>query len=215
MSDKPKRSQSEKGLSAGVLAVVFLIWAGICAVFFSLGFLVGYNEQSSKLASLTERVTEPSAVPPLVSSPHRSSDSRTKESKVFSPPPSGGSTDSDEVVTQASPPAAPSKAAGSAAADQDSETQSVTPSASQGQKLREVGMGYTVQVDALRAKGDAEVIVKILKERHYPVFLVAPEYSNTRDNLYRVQVGPFASRDDADKVRTKLAKEGFKPFVRR
>ena len=52
MSDKPKRSQSEKGLSAGVLAVVFLIWAGICAVFFSLGFLVGYNEQSSKLASL-------------------------------------------------------------------------------------------------------------------------------------------------------------------
>lgn len=215
MSDKPKRSQSEKGLSAGVLAVVFLIWAGICAVFFSLGFLVGYNEQSSKLASLTERVAEPSAVPPLVSSPHRSSDSRTKESKVFSPPPSGGSTDSDEVVSQASPPAAPSKAAGSAAADQDSETQSVTPSASQGQKLREVGMGYTVQVDALRAKGDAEVIVKILKERHYPVFLVAPEYSNTRDNLYRVQVGPFASRDDADKVRAKLAKEGFKPFVRR
>jgi len=215
MSDKPKRSQSEKGLSAGVLAVVFLIWAGICAVFFSLGFLVGYNEQSSKLASLTERVAEPSAVPPLVSSPHRSSDSRTKESKVFSPPPSGGSTDSDEVVTQASPPAAPSKAAGSAAADQDSETQSVTPSASQGQKLREVGMGYTVQVDALRAKGDAEVIVKILKERHYPVFLVAPEYSTTRDNLYRVQVGPFASRDDADKVRAKLAKEGFKPFVRR
>jgi len=215
MSDEPKRSQSEKGLSAGVLAVVFLIWAGICAVFFSLGFLVGYNEQSSKLASLTERVAEPSAVPPLVSSPHRSSDSRTKESKVFSPPPSGGSTDSDEVVTQASPPAAPSKAAGSAAADQDSETQSVTPSASQGQKLREVGMGYTVQVDALRAKGDAEVIVKILKERHYPVFLVAPEYSTTRDNLYRVQVGPFASRDDADKVRAKLAKEGFKPFVRR
>ena len=198
-----------------MLAVVFLIWAGICAVFFSLGFLVGYNEQSSKLASLTERVAEPSAVPPLVSSPHRSSDSRTKESKVFSPPPSGGSTDSDEVVTQASPPAAPSKAAGSAAADQDSETQSVTPSASQGQKLREVGMGYTVQVDALRAKGDAEVIVKILKERHYPVFLVAPEYSNTRDNLYRVQVGPFVSRDDADKVRAKLAKEGFKPFVRR
>ncbi len=215
MSDKPKRSQSEKGLSAGVLAVVFLIWAGICAVFFSLGFLVGYNEQSSKLASLTERVAEPSAVPPLVSSPHRSSNSRTRESKVFSPPPSGGSTDSDEVVTQASPPTAPSKAAGSAAADQDSEKQSVTPSASQGQKLREVGMGYTVQVDALRAKGDAEVIVKILKERHYPVFLVAPEYSNTRDNLYRVQVGPFASRDDADKVRAKLAKEGFKPFVRR
>jgi len=211
MSDKPERGQSEKGLSAGVLAVVFLIWAGICAVFFSLGFLVGYNEQSSKLASLTERVAEPSAVPPLVSSLHRSSDSRTKESKVFSPPPSGGSEDSAESVSQASPPAA----LASAAADQDSETQSVTPSASQGQKLREVGMGYTVQVDALRAKGDAEVIVKILKERHYPVFLVAPEYSNTRDNLYRVQVGPFASRDDADKVRAKLAKEGFKPFVRR
>jgi cell division septation protein DedD len=69
-------------------------------------------------------------------------------------------------------------------------------------------------VAASRTKADAEALVKILKTRGYPVFLVAPEYTHANDNLFRVQVGPFTSREDAEKVRTKLTQEGFKPFVR-
>ncbi len=76
-------------------------------------------------------------------------------------------------------------------------------------------MGFTVQVDALRARQDAEALVRILKTRHYPVFLVTPEYSNSTDNLYRVQVGPFISREDAENVRARLVQEGFKPFIKR
>jgi len=78
----------------------------------------------------------------------------------------------------------------------------------------EVGVGFTVQVVASRTKQDAEALVKILEERGYPVFLVTPEYAHADDNLYRVQVGPFASKDDAEKVRTKLTQEGFKPFIK-
>jgi rare lipoprotein A len=85
-----------------------------------------------------------------------------------------------------------------------------TPPAAAG----EVGVGFTVQVVASRTKEDAEALVKILGGRGYPVFLVTPEYAKANDNLYRVQVGPFASRDDAEKVRAKLAQEGFKPFIR-
>jgi cell division septation protein DedD len=71
-----------------------------------------------------------------------------------------------------------------------------------------------VQVAASRAKEDAEALVKILNARGYPVFVVAPEYAHANDNLFRVQVGPFKTHDDAEKVRKQLAAEGFNPFIR-
>jgi cell division septation protein DedD len=77
-----------------------------------------------------------------------------------------------------------------------------------------VGQGITLQVAALRTKPDAEALVDILKTRGYPVFLVTPEYAHADDNLFRVQVGPFKTHEDADKVRNKLSQEGFKPFIR-
>jgi cell division septation protein DedD len=69
-------------------------------------------------------------------------------------------------------------------------------------------------VAALRTKPDAEHLVEILKGRGYPVFLVTPEYARADDNLYRVQVGPFRTRADADKVHDKLVQDGFKPFIK-
>jgi cell division septation protein DedD len=77
-----------------------------------------------------------------------------------------------------------------------------------------VGEGITLQVAALRTKQDAEALVNILKTRGYPVFMVTPEYAHADDNLYRVQVGPFRTRPDADKVHDKLVQEGFKPFIK-
>ena len=67
---------------------------------------------------------------------------------------------------------------------------------------------------ALHTKQDAEAVVDILKTKGYPVFLVTPEYAHADDDLFRVQVGPFKTRDDAVKVRKKLEQEGFKPFIR-
>jgi cell division septation protein DedD len=75
-------------------------------------------------------------------------------------------------------------------------------------------MGVTLQVVALGNKHDAEHVVNILKEKGYPVFLATPEYAHADDNIFRVLVGPFRTRDDADKVRNKLSQEGFKPFIR-
>ena len=78
----------------------------------------------------------------------------------------------------------------------------------------EVGEGITLQVAALRTRQDAENLVDILKTRGYPVFMVTPEYAHADDNLFRVLVGPFRARPDADKVRDKLLHEGFNPFIK-
>ena len=77
-----------------------------------------------------------------------------------------------------------------------------------------MGGGFTVQVVASRTREDAEALVKILEGRGYPVFLVTPESAPANDNLYRVQVGPFKAKEDAEKARVKLTQEGFKPFIR-
>jgi cell division septation protein DedD len=201
--------RGEKGLSAGVLAAVFLVWVGVSAVFFSLGFLVGHNQQSSKAEPVAERVTGPSMVPPVVGGPSGVSRARAKEPATDA---SAATSTELSVPLKPKPPRERGVELESHAKDSPSESSkgSATPATSQ-----EVRMGFTVQVDALRAKQDAEVLVRILKARHYPVFLVTPQYSNASDNLYRVQVGPFTSREDAEKVRTKLTQEGFKPFIRR
>jgi cell division septation protein DedD len=73
---------------------------------------------------------------------------------------------------------------------------------------------FTIQVVASRTRQDAETLVKILRGRGFPVFLVTPESAHVSDRLYRVQVGPFASRNEAERVRGKLSQQGFKPFIR-
>jgi cell division septation protein DedD len=79
---------------------------------------------------------------------------------------------------------------------------------------RAAGAGFTVQVTAVRTRQDAEAVVRVLKGRGYSVLLVAPQHAGSSDTLYRVQVGPFASRDRAEKALAKLKHQGFNPFIR-
>src|SRR5208337_754735 len=217
------RVPGDKGLSTRHLILVFLAGVAVCGVFFSLGFLVGYNERSARMAPVTERVATPATIPPTVNTP-------LETAPV-------GSSGAAPSTTSVPPPLAPAQA--SAPASQPSEQKPVTapgtsspvtaphPSPAKAERepepgaaatppagAGEVGVGFTVQIAASRTKQDAEALVKILEGRGYPVFLVAPEYAHANDNLYRVQVGPFTSRDDAEKVRAKLTQEGFKPFIR-
>ncbi len=219
MSDKPKAEHPEKGLSAGVLAILFLLCVGVCALFFSLGFLVGYNEQAYKAAPAAERVTAPPVTPPTVN-PRHAGEPQAKPPATTASAPALAPVTPAQIATAVAETKTPGEAAKSEgrnvarqvpAPPSGAQPESATPAAAGG----EVGMGFTVQVAASANKEDADKLVKILKSRGYPVFLVAPEYLQANDNLFRVQVGPFTSRSDAEKVRSKLAQEGFKqPFIK-
>jgi cell division septation protein DedD len=174
--------RDERGLSARYLVVVFLMGVAACAVFFSLGFLVGYNERPFKGAPSTEQVTSPPLIPPTVNPPLE---------EIPSPEKKPAPATTTKPATEAKP----------------ATSSATTPSG-------QVPTGIAVQVAASRSKPDAESLVKELSSRGYPVFLVTPEYAKAGDNLYRVQVGPFATREDAEKTRDKLVEEGFKPFIR-
>jgi len=217
------RVRGDKGLSARHLILVFLAGVAVCGVFFSLGFLVGYNERSARAVPVTERVSTPATIPPTVNPPLETTPvgaSGLAPSSTSVPPPLAQAQASapasqpseDKPVTAPGPgPSLPAAPLSPTLAEKKPEPgAAATPPAGAG----EVGVGFTVQIAASRTKQDAEALVKILEGRGYPVFLVTPEYAHANDNLYRVQVGPFTSKDDAEKVRAKLAQEGFKPFVR-
>jgi cell division septation protein DedD len=208
MADRSEK-KDEKGLSARYLVLMFLMGVAACAVFFSLGFLVGYNERSSRTAPVTEQVTPPPVVPPTVNPPLETAPPAPKESAAAGaaagpaqPKPSEETGQAKKQPTVAAPPTAaqlPSSAA----------TKPAAPAPGV-----EVGSAFTVQVAASRNQQDAEKLVKELKARGYAVFVVTPEFAHANDNLFRVQVGPFATREEAEQVRAKIAKEGFKPFIR-
>ncbi len=185
--------RDERGLSARYLVVIFLMGVAACAVFFSLGFLVGYNERPFKGATTTEQVTPSPVIPPNVNPPLEEIPEPAK-----SPPPATAAKSATQAPQESAKPAVEAKAASRTAA---------TPSGP-------APSGFAVQVVASRSKSDAESLVKELGSRGYRVFLVTPEYAKVGDNLYRVQVGPFARREDAETARDKLVKEGFKPFIR-
>jgi cell division septation protein DedD len=70
----------------------------------------------------------------------------------------------------------------------------------------------TVQVAAVTKQEDAEALVAALRKKNYPVF-VSPNAST--DNLYHVQVGPFAELKDAETMKSKLAGDGYNAIVKK
>jgi len=189
--------------------LVFLAGVTVCGVFFSLGFLVGYNERSARMSPATERVATSGAIPPTVNPPLESVPIGTSDGTPAKPSPASASSSSSPqkpVATAGVQPPAALSARSVPLPD-------AAPASSA--ETRAAGGPFTVQVTAMRAKQDAESVVRVLRGRGYHALLVAPQHAHARDSLYRVQVGPFASRESAEKMLAKLKHEGFKPFIRR
>jgi DedD protein len=216
MARGAERRADEKGLSARYLVLIFLMGVAACAVFFSLGFLVGYNERPSRRAGTTEQVTPSGVIPPTINPPLETVRPSGKE-KVGAPsaPPEVTPAETGKAAKPLATPAAESGA--QMEPSSVAKSGGTVPSASALPQVPpgvEVGTAFTVQVAASRNREDAEKLVRQLTSRGYAVFVVTPEFARASDNLFRVQVGPFATREEAEKVRAKIAKEGFKPFVR-
>jgi len=214
MVDRHER-KDEKGFTARYLILMFVMFVAACAVFFSLGFLVGYNERPSSAAEVAEEVTPTGTIPPPVNAP-------PEAAAMPAPAPSATSNDlpTEHIVTphsaakaapapEAKPPVLAPKTAAKTAAAKTTAAKTSTTSNRTKEKA-----GFTVQVTASREKKDAEKLMKELRSRGFDVFVVPPQYSDAKDNLYRVQVGPYATRAEAVRVRDRIAKEGFKPFIR-
>lgn len=217
-----QRLQEEKGFSAWHLVLIFLAAVAVCAVFFSLGFVVGYNHESGAATTQTETVTPATDIPPVVnpsagSSGQSSTGNLTTEtlapSAAEQPPVNHPQplpeTKPEQTLRAAREPAGSSKLRGSAERKLPApkEPRSRPPAATAR------NAHFAVQVIASRTKADALRLVRLLEARRYRVFLVPPGGSQPGGNLYRVQVGPYTSRIEAERALHELERDGFKPFI--
>jgi cell division septation protein DedD len=76
------------------------------------------------------------------------------------------------------------------------------------------GPGYAVQVAALNVRREADAIAKRLTLKGYDAYVLTPV--NGTPSVYRVRVGSFKTKHEADTIAAKLQKEEqFKPWVTR
>jgi cell division septation protein DedD len=76
------------------------------------------------------------------------------------------------------------------------------------------GQGFAVQIAALNVRSEADAIAKRLSSKGYAAYVLTPP--NGTPSVFRVRVGKFNTRREAETVAAKLQKEEqFKPWVTR
>ena len=76
------------------------------------------------------------------------------------------------------------------------------------------GDGYAIQVAALREHNEADAIAKRLVLKGYGAYVLTP--ADGTPNVYRVRIGKFKTRREAESVASKLQREEqFKPWITR
>ena len=200
-----QQQDTEIVLGTGKLLAIFFVLVGICGTFFGLGYALGRNSGPMALQNGTAALVNPSGTKTgagvTVSSPRvvvTSTPDVNQSSQVEQTPPVQSPATTEGISTSAQP-APPSTAANTN-----------SPAASEPDAVP--GGNITVQVAAVTKQEDADVLVAALRKKNYPVF-VAP--GTSVDNLYHVQVGPFAEMKDAEAIKSKLAGDGYNAIVKK
>lgn len=232
---------SDITLGPGKLLGLFFMLVAVCGVFFAIGYSLGktsareqaVNDKTSLNASLSvpavgdTSAAKPSAVISAKSEPASDEQSTAKSQpdmtfynavKQSDHGAQPASTDSAQPATAKAPQAqaadpqaaksatpAEAKAVPEVKADPKGDVKPAVTGAANG--------AFVVQIAAVSREEDAAALAGALRKKSYSVFVV--NNPAVHDKLYHVQVGPFATLQDAEAMKTKLTGEGYNPIVKR
>jgi DedD protein len=209
---------TELTLSTGKLLGFFFGMVVICGIFFSLGYLVGKGSSQAGAPVMTDSAansnlvsnggTKPSAGHVNAEPPAPGASSTTTDSASASDPSYQKELQQKDSNPQLTPEPVKAEAPVASKGDEKKNAailKTVAP------ELAGVGTGFMVQVAAVSKQEDADALVKALRKKEYPVFVV----SLPNSNLFHVQVGPFAQQKDAEAMRTKLASDGYNAILKK
>ncbi len=188
----PEPAETSTGTSK-VLGMFFGMVV-VCAVFFAFGFTLGRNAVTAEVKAAAPELASPGlrTAPVEKPSPIAAAQPEAAAAQEFTFQQTLESKQPEPVLTpeRAVPAPRPPTTA----------IRSSVPS------------GYVVQIAALTQPNDADALVSVLRRKKYPVFLVN---NSPTDRYYRVQVGPFSDIKDAEKMRSRLARDGYKPILKK
>lgn len=193
---------TEITLSTGKLLGIFFGLVIICAVFFTMGYLLGKSTSAGGRTEIVATVPSGnSASKP--SAANKTPDTTTQNCPPGSPNCAPASADTGAASKNSAPPSSDQQPSGSKTPDQST--------AQPGTEVKNgAGSSYMVQVAAVSKQEDAEILVTALRKKQYPVFVA----NSSGDPLFHVQVGPFSDKKDADAMRNRLAGDGYNAIVK-
>jgi DedD protein len=186
---------TEITLGVGKLLGLFFALAALCAVCLGVGYSLGKSSAKNAVTTVADTglpvantTSKPGARPAAAKqdmSFYKAVEQKEPDSKLSEPEP--------EATTQAAEPAT-AKAA--------------TPAP----EMARPGSGYVVQVAAVSKQEDAQALADALRKKNYVVVIASKGQS---DNLYHVQVGPFADIAEAETMRNRLMGDGYNPILKK
>jgi DedD protein len=236
---------TEITLGVGKLLGLFFLLAAICGVFFSIGYSLGkssgreqaLNDQPAQVSTSADTAAAGSAA-----SENKPSAAVAAKSDAQAPAADENNAANQQnnmtfykAVQQNDPqpaaqPAAaattpapgPKVVAANASAPVTTVPATTTPGVAASRAAPDIishsspvtGPGtIVVQIAAVSREDDAVSLAGALRKKNYNVFVVNNPVTN--DKLYHVQVGPFATLQEAEAMKAKLVAEGYNPILKR
>jgi cell division protein FtsN len=202
-------------LNGKQLVFLFMAATVVSVVIFLMGVFVGRGVRAERGAvgdagfAVTDAVPSAAALPstpapagsdPTKASPPPAADDLSYFNRLDKPSPAP-----EELRARATPSPAPVETRTTPAAPP-----TTAAPAPVGQAAAD---GWAVQIAALNDRKEAEAIASSLVSKGYSAYVVAPPGGTS---VYRVRIGTFKTRREADNMKAKLEKEEqFKPWVTR
>ena len=204
-----QRRDRELTLGSGTLLAIFFGLVLICGVCFGLGYSVGHRggQEPDGLAQTA------GATPAMA----QSDGSKPKPSAMTANSAQAASTDATDATAAANGVAGapPADGAASATVGQpavplgvSANPVQVSPATALTTAVKPAG-SLMVQIAAVTDAEDANVLMGALRRRGYAV----AGQRDAGDGLIHVRIGPFATRDEAEKWRMKLLNDGYNAIL--
>jgi DedD protein len=216
-------------LSGKQLVFLFMATTVVSVVIFLCGVLVGrgvkgdtVNAAESNPATQTSSAAAPAETPTPIDPPAATSTGLTYSERLNTPKPI--QEDLKPTPAEARPPAeakaadAPVKPATDAvvppATTKPAQAPAPAPTGTSSAPAPQAGRPgiWAVQVVALSDRGAANSVVQRLTGKGYPAFVLLPAANAVQH--YKVQVGRYTDRSEAEQIRLRLKKEEqFEPII--
>jgi cell division septation protein DedD len=227
--DLPERER-ELTLSTGAILAIFLGLVLLCAVFFGFGYNLGRKSTTVPNAPLPAATNDAEPAGTGNSSfdnfkPSPGSPSASSATTGSTPTPrtpaitanaatnsSANATGPEHVSVPVHTTPAPAPGATRPAASASTSTPTPTHAAQPPAPAIAPGGSFVVQIAAISGthKDDADLLVNALHSKGYQV----SERTETQDKLIHIQVGPFATKADAEAMRERLIVDGYNAIVK-
>lgn len=202
-------------LNGKQLFFLFMAVVVVSVVIFLCGVLVGRGVRAEVVPIQAQSTPAPTdavaPAPPPGSTPRTANEDLSYPNRLAS---------REAPVEELRAPDAPARTAAPAAASRarDAEPAVVAPapgaaaSAASAGGTEPAGAGFAIQVAALRQRAEADSVVRGLTTKGYPAYVMTPDAGAPA--VFRVRVGKFKDRHDAETVAARLQKEEqFKPWI--